>query len=71
MLVNAELPDAVRYAAALDFAHAARPVGDLRAFRAARRAVLVLAPQAEFPAFAEHMAELWPNADHPQMDRAS
>ncbi|WP_420125277.1 hypothetical protein [Longimicrobium sp.] len=71
LLGNKELPDAVRCAAALDLAHAARTVGDLRAFRAARRAVLVLAPQAEYPAVAERMAELWPDIERPQMDRAS
>jgi hypothetical protein len=67
LLGNRELPDAVRYTAALDLAHAARIGGDLRAFRAARRAVLSLAPQAEFHA----MAKLWPDSESPRMDRAS
>lgn len=73
LLRNTEIPEGVRYAAALDLAHAARIGGDLRAFRAARRTVLVLAPHAEFPAVAERMAQLWPDGESPQMrrDRAS
>lgn len=71
LLGNRELPDAVRCAAAVDLAHAARIGGDLRAFRAARRAVLGLAPQAEFPAVAERMAALWPDGEASRMDRAS
>jgi hypothetical protein len=72
LLGNRELPDAVRYAAALDLAHAARIGGDLRSFRAARRAVLGLAPQAEFPAVVEQMTKLWPDSESPRpMDRAS
>jgi hypothetical protein len=68
LLGNKELPDAVRYAAAIDLAHAAREGGDLRAFRAARRAVLVLAPQAEYPAVADRMAKLWPEGETRRMD---
>jgi hypothetical protein len=71
LLGHTELPDAVRYAAALDLAHAARIGGDLRAFRAARRAVLGLAPQTEYPAVAERMAELWPDGESPRTGRAS
>jgi tetratricopeptide (TPR) repeat protein len=59
LLGNEELPDAVRCAAAVDLAHAARKGGDLRSFRAARRVALGLAPQAEFPAVAERLAKLW------------
>lgn len=71
LLGDEELPEAVRYAAALDLAHAARKGGDLRAFKAAKRAVLGLAPQAEFPAVAERMAKLWPEGESPRMERAS
>lgn len=37
----------------------------------AKRAVLGLAPQAEFPAVAERMAKLWPEGESPRMERAS
>jgi hypothetical protein len=71
LLGHKELPDAVRYAAALDLAHAAWIGGDLRAFRAARRTALGLAPQAEFPSAAAAMAKLWPDSESPRMVRGS
>jgi hypothetical protein len=71
LLRDKALPDAVRYAAAVDLAHAARQGGDLRAFRAARGAVLVLAPQAEYPGAVERMAKLWPEGESPRMGGAS
>ncbi|HEX6037425.1 tetratricopeptide repeat protein, partial [Longimicrobium sp.] len=71
LLGNSELPDAVRYAAAIDLAHAARTTGDPRAFGAARRAVLGLAPPAERPAVAERLDELWSDEEIHRVDRAS
>ena len=71
LLGNRDLPRAVRYAAAIDLAHAARTTGDPRAFQAARRAVLGLAPPAEHPAAAERMAKLWPEEVIPRMETAS
>jgi hypothetical protein len=63
----------VRYAAAVDLAHAARVAGDLPAFTRAKRLVLRLASQTEFPDAAERMAKLWPDGDDPAppMERAS
>lgn len=63
----------IRFAAAVDLAHAARITGDLTGFRRALRIVLRLAPQAEFPAVAERMTALWPDAtgNGPRMERAS
>lgn len=63
----------VRYAAAVDLAHAARVAGDLAAFTRAKRLVLRLASEAEFPDAAERMATLWPDGDDPAppMERAS
>jgi tetratricopeptide (TPR) repeat protein len=58
LLRHEELPDVARYVAAMDLAHAARASGDLRAFRAARRAALRLAPQGEYSAAAERMDKL-------------
>ena len=71
LLRNAELPDTVRYAAAMDLAHAARTSGDLGAFSWAKAAVLRLAPQAEYPDVAERMEKLWPHGAAPAMERAS
>jgi hypothetical protein len=71
LLANEELPDAVRYLAAIDLAHAARTGGDLRAFRAAKRVVLRLAPQAEYADVVQRMGMLWPDDEAPPMGRAS
>jgi tetratricopeptide (TPR) repeat protein len=60
LLLNEEIPDAVRYEAATDLAHAARNGGDLPALRSAMRVVLRLAPQSEFPDVADRMARLAP-----------
>lgn len=73
LLEDGGITEAVRYAAAEDLAHAARMAGDLPAFTRAKRLVLRLASQTEFPAVAERMAKLWPNGDDPgpPMERAS
>jgi hypothetical protein len=71
LLGNRELPDAPRYVAAIDLAHAARARGDLGAFQAARRAVLGLAPKAEYAAAVERMAKLWPDEEILPMDTPS
>jgi hypothetical protein len=72
LLEDGGLPEAVRYTAAVDLAHAARTAGDLPAFTRARRLVLRLASHTEFPAVAERMAKLWPNGDDPgALERAS
>lgn len=71
LLANKELPNAVRYAAAIDLAHAARTGGDLRAFTWAKRVVLELAPRAEYADVVERMGTLWPDGEAPPMDRAS
>jgi hypothetical protein len=66
------IPEAVRYAAAMDLAYAARVAGDLAAFERAKRAVLRFAPQADFPAAAARMAVLWRERDSPgRVERAS
>ena len=57
---NESIPQDVRFRAALDLAHAARLLGDFAAFTHAKRAVLLLAPQAAFPAAAAEVAGLWP-----------
>lgn len=58
LLAHTELPDMVRYTAALDLAHAAWTVDDARGFTAARQAVLRLAPQEVYPAAAKQMRDL-------------
>lgn len=60
MIDDAAIAEEVRVAAALDLAHAARITCDLVAFTRAKRAVLLLAPQASYPALAAEVAELWP-----------
>jgi hypothetical protein len=61
MLSDEEIPDAVRLRASLDLAHAARLAMDPVAFMRARRAALLLAPQAEYPVVASALVELWPD----------
>ncbi|WP_420129261.1 tetratricopeptide repeat protein [Longimicrobium sp.] len=61
---------AVRYAAAVDLAHAARVAGDLPAFTRAKRMALRLASREAFPEAAERMAKLWPDGDE-SLERAS
>jgi hypothetical protein len=70
LLGDDAINERVRYAAAVDLAHAARVSGDLPAFTRAKRLVLRLASPAEFPEAAERMAKLWPDGD-PPMERAS
>lgn len=65
LMADEGIPEAVRYAAAVDLAHAARVSGHLRAFQRAKRAVLVFAPQAEFAGVADRMAKLWPDGASP------
>lgn len=57
LLDDEGITDGVRYAAAVDLAHAARIAGDVPALLRARRTALHLAPQAEFPALAERMGQ--------------
>ena len=73
LMGDVEIAESVRFAAALDLAHSARTAGDLAAFTAAKRAVLLLAPHAGFPGAATEMAALWPDGDlpAPPMERAS
>ena len=73
LLGDEGINEGVRFAAAVDLAHAARVGGDLSAFTRAKRLVLRLASQAEFPDAAERMASLWPDGDDtvPPMERAS
>lgn len=73
LLGDDRINERVRYAAAVDLAHAARVAGDLPAFTRAKRLVLRLASQAEFPDAVERMATLWPDGDDPAsvMERAS
>lgn len=73
LLGDQGINERVRYAAAVDLAHAARVAGDLPAFTRAKRLVLRLASQAEFPDAAQRMATLWPDGDDPAppMERAS
>ena len=71
MLMDREIAEEVRFAAALDLAHAARLSGDLSAFTRAKREVLRLAPQAAFPAVASAMANMWPEGGTPSMELAS
>jgi hypothetical protein len=72
LLADDHVPDSARYSAALDLAHAARISGDLLAFRRARRALLRLAPQTDYPAMAERIERMWPDADKPRRkERAS
>lgn len=63
LLADGSVPDSDRYSAALDLAHAARIAGDLPAFRRAQRALLRLAPQTDYPAVAERIARMWPDAE--------
>lgn len=70
LLGDLGIDEGVRYAAAVDLAHAARVAGDLSAFTRAKRLALRLAPHAEFPDVAVRMAKLWPDED-PPMERAS
>lgn len=70
LLQDEGVEGAVRYAAALDLAHAARMAGNLPAFTRAKRMALRLASREEFPEAAERMAKLWPDRD-PPMERAS
>lgn len=65
LLGDEAINDSVRYAAAVDLAHAARAAGDLAGFTRAKRLVLRLASQADFPGAAERMAKLWPGGDDP------
>lgn len=66
------MPQDVRFAAALDLAHAARSAGDLMAFTRAKREVLRLAPPETFPQVSTEVAELWPDGQPaPKLDRAS
>jgi hypothetical protein len=60
MMDNEGIDDALRLAAALDLAHAARTGCNLAAFTRASRAVLTLAPRATYPALAAEVATLWP-----------
>jgi hypothetical protein len=73
MMEDAGIAEGVRFAAALDLAHAARIACDLVAFTRAKRAVLTLAPQSTYPAVAAAVADLWPAGDPPvqKMERAS
>jgi hypothetical protein len=73
MMEDAGIAEGVRFAAALDLAHAARIACDLVAFTRAKRAVLTLAPQATYPAVAAKVADLWPVGEKPtrNMGRAS
>ncbi|HEX2076340.1 MAG TPA: tetratricopeptide repeat protein [Longimicrobium sp.] len=73
LVADESIPDAVRFAAALDLAHAARASGDLVAFTRAKGAVLRLAPAESFAAVAGEVAQLWPDGRHdaPRLDRAS
>ncbi|WP_420129173.1 hypothetical protein [Longimicrobium sp.] len=65
LLKDEGIGGAVRYAAAVDLAHAARVAGDLPAFTRAKREALRLAPREEFPEAAERMAKLWPDGEPP------
>jgi tetratricopeptide (TPR) repeat protein len=70
LMDDAGIPDDVRFAAALDLAHAARLAGDLVAFMRAKRAVLTLAPASTYPTVAAEVAELWPEGEPaPTMER--
>jgi hypothetical protein len=71
MLSDEEIADGVRLRATLDLAHAARMAHDLAAFTRARRAALLLAPQADFPAVASELASIWPDGENPTTARAS
>lgn len=71
LLEDEAIEDAVRYAAAMDLVHAGLKAGDPWTFNRAKRVVLRLAPQAEFPDVAERMAKLWPHDHVPLLERAS
>lgn len=71
MMRDEEIADDARFAAALDLAHAARITGDRVRFTRAKQAVLRLAPQADFPAIARTMAEVWPEGADLPIKRAS
>jgi tetratricopeptide (TPR) repeat protein len=60
LMADDGIAEAVRYAAAVDLAHAARVVGNLAEFGRAKRAVLRFAPQADFGNVSERMGKLWP-----------
>lgn len=59
------MPETVRFAAALDLAHAARTAGDLMAFTRAKRETLRLAPPGAFPQVSREVAEMWPDGASP------
>lgn len=59
LFADDSLPQAVRFQAALDLAHAARARGDAAYFTRARREVLRLAPQEVFPRVSADLAALW------------
>lgn len=59
LLADDEIPDAVRWPAAVDLARAAYTAGDRAAFDRARRAALRLVPQSAFPAVAQALKNLW------------
>lgn len=63
LIADADIAEPIRWSAALDLAHAARTAGDLVAFTQAKRAILLLTPQAEFPAVATELEQMWPNMD--------
>lgn len=65
------IAESVRYAAAVDLAHAARVAGKLDDFQQAKRAVLRFAPQADFGDVSERMAKLWPEDAPARVGRAS
>jgi hypothetical protein len=71
ILSDQDIADGVRLRASLDLAHAARLAGDRAAFTRARRAALLLAPEADFPAVASELASLWPDGESPPTARAS
>jgi hypothetical protein len=71
LMADDGIAEEVRYAAAVDLAHAARVAGNLAAFKRAKRSVFRFAPQADFADMAERMAKLWPEGESPRMERAS
>jgi tetratricopeptide (TPR) repeat protein len=72
LMADDGIADAVRYAAAVDLAHAGGVAGNLPAFKRAKRIVLRFAPQADFADVAERMANLWLEGESPgRGERAS
>lgn len=71
LMADEGIADEVRCNAALDLAHAARLAGDVARFTQEKRAVLRLAGQADFPALAAEMAEMWRDLGRTPMERAS